>query len=96
MHPIIFMKLIEMCLCQNFNIGSYLRIYLDENCESERYQNFFYYIILPSLIIFSGLMPFLILIYILFKKKEGTLFDKSISSKIGFIITDFRRTKYFW
>ena len=94
--PTILSILVEMSMCQSFSFGSYLRIYLIEDCNSERYLLFYYYFVLPLLIIFSAFIPFFLLIYMCIKKKKGILFNPEIFQKIGFILTGYKRERFYW
>ena len=94
--PTILSILVQMSMCESFNFGSYLKVYLLESCDSTLYLSFYYDLVLPLLIIFSILLPGFLIIYISIKKYRGQLFDKEVMQKIGFIITGFKKQNFYW
>ena len=94
--PSILSNLIELSVCKEFYFGFFLQAYLIENCNSDFYLNFYYYFVLPLLIIFSALIPIVIMIYFYIKKRKGLLFDQSVSQKIGFLLIGFKKENFYW
>ena len=94
--PTILSILVQMSMCESFNFGSYLKVYLVESCESALYLSFYYYLVLPLLIIFTFFLPGFLIIYICLKRYRGQLFDKEAMQKIGFIITGFKKQNFYW
>ena len=94
--PTILSILVQMSMCESFNFGSFLKVHLVENCESTLYLSFYYYMVLPLLIIFTFLLPGFLIIYICLKRYRGQLFDKEAMQKIGFIITGFKKQNFYW
>ena len=88
--------LVQMSMCESFNFGSYLKVYLLESCENPRYLSFYYDLVLPLLIIFSIFLPVFLVIYISIKKYRGQLFDKEVMQKMGFIITGYKKQNFYW
>ena len=94
--PTILSILMEMSMCEKLHFGSFLRIFMIESCDSERYLLFYYCLVIPLLVIFAGFIPLILFIYIMFKKKRNILFDQSITQKIGFIFTGYKKENYYW
>ena len=94
--PTILSILVQMSMCEFFNFGSYLKVYLVESCQSTLYLSFYYYLVLPMLFIFSIFLPGFLIIYIFAKKKRGQLFNKKVLQKIGFILIGFKKQNFYW
>ena len=94
--PTILSILVQMSMCESFNFGSYLKVYLLESCDSTLYLSFYYDLVLPLLIIFSIFLPGFLAIYISIKKYRGQLFHKEVMQKIGFIITGYKKQNFYW
>ena len=92
----ILSALVELSVCQEFDFGSYLTVYLTENCNSERYLNFYHFMVFPMLLMFSTILPFLALAYIVIKHKKGQTQQKGVFRKIGFFIIGYNPKKYYW
>ena len=89
-------NLTELSLCKKFHFGLFLKAYLVENCEGQSYLNFYYYFIIPILILFSLILPLAIIIYIGLKFKKGVLFEDIVRKKIGFLLTGYKQTNFYW
>ena len=94
--PSILSNLIELSICQKFFFGSYLQAYLLESCNADFYLNFYYFFVLPLLIIFSSVLPLIIIIYMVIKMRQGLLFDTIVSQKIGFLLIGYKKSNFYW
>lgn len=94
--PTIMSVLVELSICEDFNFGSFLKSFLVESCNSSQYLIFYYYFVLPLLIIFSAVLPLFVIVYIWTKNKKGLLFDQAVYEKIGFLLIGFRKNTYYW
>lgn len=96
LQPTIMSVLVELSICEDFNFGSFLKSNLVESCNSSRYLIFYYYFVLPLLIIFSAVFPLFVIVYIWTKNKKGLLFNPNIYKKIGFLLIGYKKNTYFW
>ena len=94
--PSILSNLIELSICQKFFFGSYLQAYLLESCNGDFYLNFYYFFVLPLLIIFSSVLPLIIIIYMFIKMRKGLLIDPIVSQKIGFLLIGYKKSNFYW
>lgn len=94
LHSNIVNSLLELSDCELIYEETYLRSYLIENCESERYKNWFYYFVLPNFMIYGFFIPLFAFIFLL--KNRSLVLDKDIIEKIGFLVNGYKTKKYYW
>ena len=93
-NSLILRTFVQLIDCQNFEFGSYLRIYLIESCNDQRYHFYYYSIILPTIFIFAFILPVFTFFYIF--KNRKFLEEFSMITKIGFIIMEYKQERYYW
>ena len=80
--------------CQEITKGQFLiRTYLLEDCNSERYQNWYYFFVLPTFFFYSFLLPVLSFLYLMMNRKE--IFEGRLK-KLGFLFNGYKQTRVFW
>lgn len=80
--------------CSEISGKYYVTNYLNENCNNSIYIFWKWNIVLPSFLLFSLIIPGILLSY-LFMKRE-TLFHKLNLYKTGFLLNGYKRKKFYW
>ena len=73
---------------------SYLYLELSENCYGERYESWFFLIVIPFLFFYTILIPALCYFYIYLRRK--TLYNLDVMRKIGFLTMGYNSKNYLW
>lgn len=80
--------------CTNIDGEYFVTNYLLLSCSSEDYLWWKYLIILPTIFIFSLMIPAVILLY-MFKHRHN-LFQKNILYKVGYMLNGYKTEIYYW
>ena len=87
-------SLVDISDCQSINSRLYIRNYLLEDCNSDRYLIFFYSFSIPVFIMTAIILPILAIVYLF--RQRNKIYDKEIMKNIGFLINGYRGSFYYW
>lgn len=90
----IFSSLLEILQCQEIDNHYYLKNYLAESCETERYRIWKNYLVFPFLFLYIIAVPS-ILIYFMAKHWKN-LYDQNVIRFIGFSLNGLKKDRFYW
>ena len=94
-HANIIKSLMQLLDCREIEPGtSYLYLELSEDCYSERYENWFFVIVIPFFFFYTILVPALSYFYIYLRRE--TLYNIEVMRKIGFLTMGYNSQNYLW
>ena len=94
-HANIIKSLMQLLDCREIEPGtSYLYLELSEDCYGERYENWFFVIVIPFFFFYTILIPALSYFYIYLRRE--TLYNLEVMRKIGFLTMGYNSQNYLW
>ena len=80
--------------CQDIQSKSYIREYLLESCNDDRYLTFYYFLALPVFLVFAIFLPLGLFLYMFYKRRN--ICSKEVMNRIGFLINGYKTSYYYW
>ena len=94
-HQNILKFLMQLIDCRELDPGtSYLYSNMTENCQSEDYKRWLYFLIIPFFVFYALFVPSISYLFMFVQRK--TLFDIKIMKKIGFLAIGLNDKNYLW
>jgi hypothetical protein len=94
-HPNILRSNFSYFACTEIQSGeSWLKENLDIRCFDSKYNSFALVVVLPVLMIWGLLVPLLVLLYLVRRRKE--LSELNMKLRFGFLYNGFKKSKFYW
>jgi hypothetical protein len=91
----ILKSLMQLLDCRELDPGtSYLYTNMTENCNSDDYKAWLYFLIIPFFFFYALIVPSISYIFMFTRRK--TLFDIRNMKKIGFLVIGLNQKNYLW
>lgn len=95
MQPSIINALVNMISCIEIDKDSfYVANYTDEKCWTNQHYQWIFQCFVPSFFFYGVFMPLSIFLYM--KINEKNLYEMRYLKKIGFLLTGYKRKKFYW
>ena len=94
LQPSIFDSLLEILNCTKIDNKTYIKSYLIESCESERYKSWIYFLVIPAFLFYVLIIPFSLFYFM--AKNQKKLYHKDVMKYLGFSLNGLSKNKYYW
>lgn len=96
--PTIFTSLFDLLNCKEYDMGNYIKNFMynypENECYTNSYYNWIFFLVVPSLVIYALILPLTSLIY-LFNIKNLLINNDKNYKDVEFLIRGYKRQKFY-